>query len=333
MRHDGKLALSKLVFLFFLSMIWHKAFSQEKSLVLTKEQAAEDFQWLRRALEYVHPRLYKYESKQVVDARFDSLGSTINGNMKAIDLLSLVSTINASVRCGHLYTIPQYGLADEILNKKVLPFYIRIIDEKIYIRFNCSDKLIPNGSRILSVNGRSADEILKYLLPRIASDGNIRTRKIRLLERYHFRLFHGFDLYYHLHIDRSDTFKIEYIEYNSNKSKTITVSGVTFVDRQRILQDRYKKDEQAWFTTPSPNFEINEKEKYARLAIPRSFYSKTDPDFDSLLNAAFAKIRDLQIRDLILDLRNNEGGSEQQQIGLMSYLSKRTLPALSEHLH
>ncbi|GGH21014.1 peptidase S41 [Dyadobacter endophyticus] len=299
------------------------AVAQKMQLTLTKEQAADDFKWLRRALEYAHPRLYKYDSKHTVDARFDSLGSMIQSDIKAIDFLSLVSTMNASVRCGHLYTIPQYELADEVLNKKVMPLYFKIIDKKLYVLFDCSDKSVQRGSQITSINGRTIDEILENLLPRIAADGYIHTRKIGLLERYHFRLFHGFDLYYHLHIDRSDSFKVEYIEHGSGKSSTAILNGLTFDERQRTLRERYNRDEQGWFTTPSPEFKINEKEKYATLTVPRSFYSKTDPNFDSLLSAAFARIKDLQIKNLILDLRNNEGGSEQQQQTLISYLSKR----------
>ncbi|MGN7888376.1 S41 family peptidase [Dyadobacter sp. 22481] len=36
-----------------------------------------------------------------------------------------------------------------------------------------------------------------------------------------------------------------------------------------------------------------------------------------MLSAAFTRTKDLQIRNLILDLRNNEGGSEQQQMALI----------------
>jgi hypothetical protein len=322
MKRDGRFLVSILVLMLLPVMTWRKAIAQQKPLQLTKQQATEDFNWLRRSLEYVHPRLYKYENKQSVDTRFDSLSNRITNDMKAIDFLSLVSTMNASVRCGHLYTIPQFELADQILNKKVLPFYLKIINKKIYIRYDCSDQSIPNGSQILAINGRNADKIIDHLLPRIAVDGTIETRKIGLLERYHFRLFHGFDLYYHLHIDRSDTFSIEYIDYTSGKNKTAIFKGLTFDDRQKILRNRYDKDEQAWFKTTSPTFEINEKDRYAMLAIPRSYSSKNDPNFDSLLNAAFGKIKELHIKHLILDVRNNEGGSEQQQIVLMSYLAR-----------
>jgi hypothetical protein len=53
--------------------------------MLSKEQALEDFKWLRFSLEYVHPRLYKYEDKRAVDARFDSLGGLIGNQISGLD--------------------------------------------------------------------------------------------------------------------------------------------------------------------------------------------------------------------------------------------------------
>jgi hypothetical protein len=81
-------------------------FAQE-FLTLTRQQGFEDFQWLRFALEYAHPRLYKYDNKEIVDARFDSLQRQITDTISGLDFLKLISVTNAAVRCGHLYTIPQ----------------------------------------------------------------------------------------------------------------------------------------------------------------------------------------------------------------------------------
>src|SRR5688572_21689027 len=88
--------------------------AQSDKVILSREQALEDFRWLRFSLEYVHPRLYKFEDKKTVDARFDSLTSKLSAPIPGIDFLSLVSIANASVRCGHLFTIPQGQLAEEI---------------------------------------------------------------------------------------------------------------------------------------------------------------------------------------------------------------------------
>ena len=233
----------------------------------------------------------------------------------------LVSRTNAAVHCGHLYTIPQGQLAKEVLEKKVLPFHIKVLENKIYLLNNCSNSSIPDGSQILSVNGKTDKEMFDAILPGIASDGYIQTRKLRLMERYFFPLFHGFDLYYQLYVDRSDTFKIGYIEYGTNKRKTVTVKGILIDERQKLLAKRYNVDEQEWFQATSPEFKIDEQNDYAVLTISRSFYNKAiDPDFDSLLTSAFFQIKNKGIKNLIIDLRNNEGGDEHQQIELISYL-------------
>jgi hypothetical protein len=294
---------------------------QGQLLTLTKEHAIEDFKWLRSALEYVHPRLYKYAEKRTVDSRFDSLSRLIKSEISGLDFLALVSKTNAAVRCGHLYTIPQGQLAKEVLEKKVLPFHVKTLEDKIYIINDCSSSSIISGSQILAINGKSDREIFDAIIPGIASDGYIQTRKLRLLERYFFHLFHGFDLYYHLHVDRRDVFRVEYVEFGTNKRKTATVKGIPINDRKKILLEKHSIDEQDWFKTPSPQFEIDKKNDFALLTVSRSFYDKTiDPNFDSLLNSAFAQIANEKIGNLILDLRNNEGGDERQQMELMSYL-------------
>ncbi|NOT77259.1 MAG: hypothetical protein HOP08_20235 [Cyclobacteriaceae bacterium] len=294
---------------------------QGQSLTLTKEQAIEDFRWLRFALEYVHPRLYKYDDKRTVDARFDSINRRISNEISGLDFLALVSKANATVRCGHLYTIPQGQLAKDVLEKRVLPFHIKILEDKIYILNDCSNSSIPGGSQILAINGKNDKEIFDAIIPGIASDGYIRTRKLRLMERYFFYPFHGFDLYYHLYVDRSDSFKIDYLEYGTQKRKTVTVKGISISERQKLLARKYSIDEQAWFKEPSPKFKIDKQNDYAILTLSRSFYDKTiDPNFDSLLSSAFSKIRSGGIKNLIIDLRNNEGGDERQQIELISYL-------------
>jgi hypothetical protein len=294
---------------------------QEHSLMLTKDQAVEDFNCLRFALEYVHPRLYKYDNKATVDARFDSVRMQLTKGISGLDFLALVSKTNATVHCGHLYTIPQGQLEKQVLEKKVLPFHVKILENKIYLFNDCSNSSITNGSQILSINGKSDNQIINAIIPGIASDGYIQTRKFRLMERYFFYTFHGFDLYYHLYVDRDEVFNIKYIEFGTNKAKTVTVKGISINDRQQLLTKKHSIDEMEWFKTPSPKFKMDIKKDYALLTISRSFYDKNiDPDFDSLMSSAFSQIKDEGVKNLILDLRNNEGGDERQQIELISYL-------------
>lgn len=290
--------------------------------VLTAAEAREDLSKLRFALEYTHPRLYKYDKKTVVDQRFDSAFQSLENDISGLDFLGLVSRLNASVNCGHLYTIPLGALRDEVRLKKVLPFYIKLAGREMHIFHDCSDvPAIPDGSRLLSINGRSTKEIYDRLLPGIATDGLITTRANRLIERYFFNTYHGFDLYYHLHIDRSSVFEIEYEEYESKDVRRATLNGLSIDERKSRLQSNYQVDQEAWFKEPSPQFELNEESNFAVLTISRSFHdSKVDPNYDSLLQSAFSTIDEKGISNLIIDLRDNEGGSENQQMELISYL-------------
>lgn len=290
--------------------------------MLSSQQAQEDFNWLRFALEYVHPRLYKFEDKSVFDARFDSLRQPLNSDISGLDFLAMVSQLNASVNCGHLYTIPQAELQAEVVQKKVLPFYLKVVNEELYAFKDCSPQAsIVDGAKILAINGKKSSEVMALMKKGIATDGFIQTRKMRLIERYFYSSFQGFDLYFHLHVDRNTDFRVKFEEYSTGVIKEVHVKGITRKERKTLLLEKHSLDERSWFTSPSPQFELSEKENLAILTISRSFYDKSiDPNFDSLLQHAFAELKERKIQNLVVDLRNNEGGSEHQQMELMSYL-------------
>ncbi|MEM7379803.1 MAG: S41 family peptidase [Bacteroidota bacterium] len=317
--------MRKLLQVGLLCLLASQFLNAQSPMRLNQEQAREDIETLRTALEYVHPRLYQYNSKEFFDRRFDSTLTSLNAEVSGLDLLSMVSKINASVNCGHLYTIPQGDLEKEVLNKKVLPFYFKLIGDELFVLNNCSTiKNIPDGSKIISINGLPTSKILNEMMGGIATDGHIETRKRRLAERYFFYRFHGFDLYYHLHVDRGSSFEIEYLPFECDANKSTKVEGISFEDRKKILKERYGLEEGTWFKEPSPEFELFEKENYAVLTISRSFYNeKIDPDYDSLLASSFLTLKHKKIANLIIDLRDNEGGSEHHEMELISYLSDK----------
>ncbi len=292
--------------------------------MLSKEQALEDFNWLTFSLDYVHPRLYKYESKDIVQSRFDSLRNVLSkkDNISALDFLSLVSKLNARVNCGHLYTIPQGELENVVLKKKVMPFQIKILNDKIFALYDVGKgKKIPDGSEIISINGKLTGEIIRSIKEGIATDGWIETRKDRLIERYFFESFHGFDLYYYLHVNRSSIFNIRYRKFNSLKEVTLTKEGISAEERNKLLKEIHQVDVREWFKKPSPTFTIDEKNSLAVLTISRSFYNKDiDPDYNSVLSSLFNQLEEKNIENLIIDLRENEGGSEHHEANLVKHL-------------
>ena len=305
-------------------LLWFPLIIQAQTSIRVQE-AREDIDWLQKSLEYIHPRLYKYTEKEKLDSLFQAARTEIASSDKeilALDLLSIISKLNAEVNCGHLYTIPQYELKEEILQKKVMPLYLKVIGKNLYVLDDCSksDENL-SGAKILSINERKSSEILQLMKAGIATDGYIESRKNRLIERYMNHSFHGFDLYFHLQVDRTEEFRIQYQLPGEKEILRMDLQGIGMDERKQLLKELYGKDERAWQNTPSPTFELQKEEDYAILRLPRSFYNKDlDPDFDTFLKTAFQELKSKEIKHLILDLRNNEGGSEHHQMELMSYL-------------
>ncbi|MEM6379569.1 MAG: hypothetical protein AAF705_15290, partial [Bacteroidota bacterium] len=273
------------------------SFHVQGQTTLSIQEAREDIDWLQKSLEYIHPRLYKYTEKATFDSLFNHVRSRVDQSSEALlglDLLSEVSKINAQVNCGHLYTIPQFELREAILQKKVLPFYVKVLQDQLFIVDDCSlQSQQLNGAKILFINGKDVSEILRKIRYGIATDGYIQSRKNRLIERYYSYAFYGFDYYYHLHIDRSEQFTIEYQELGNDKIQQIQLRGIGIDERTDRLSKIYSKDERIWQNTPSPRFEINQAENYAVLTLSRSFYNKEiDPDFDSFLKHSFQILKD-----------------------------------------
>lgn len=309
---------------FLLACLIGLPFISHSQPILSKSQALEDFDWLTFSLDYVHPRLYKYETKETVQSRFDSLRSVLSkkDSISALDFLGLASRLNAKVNCGHLYTIPQGKLGEVMQKRKVMPFQIKILDDKIFALHDVGEgKKITDGSEIVSINGNSASQIIQLMKQGIATDGYIDTRKDRLIERYFFESFHGFDLYYYLHVDRDSTFNIRYRKINSQEELSTTKNGIRIEERNKLLEEVYRMDVRSWFKKPSPTFSIDAENDFAVLTISRSFHDKTiDPNYDSLLSVLFKRLESQDIGNLIIDLRENEGGSEHHQMELMKYL-------------
>ena len=200
--------------------------------------------------------MYKYTERETLDSIFDQAHLAINHskeNIKGLDFLSQVNRINAQVNCGHLYTIPQFELAEEVLRKKVMPFYVKVLHNDLFIVNTCSKEGAQlNGAKILSINGRNTSNILQEIKLGIATEGHIQSRKDRLIERYFYYTFHGFDCFYHLHIDRSDQFKIEYQLSGDDRIHQIELQGIGMDERRDRLLRIYGKNEKAWQHTPSP---------------------------------------------------------------------------------
>ncbi len=289
--------------------------------IFSVEETKQDFMAFRTSLEECHPGLYQYRSKRVMDSVFDAAFSSIKVEMTDRQFMLLICKVADKVGDGHLRVVPpkiQLDSLDE--GATAIPFNVYCYEDKLFVRKNYSplnDKEFL-GAQIISINGHSITDFIKEYLSIFPSDGNNMTHKYRLLSSSRY-----FTRYFNMLYGYQEQYKVEYIPLNETTSKTNLLQGLTFDNLLEITGERYpdKMEEKK-----PAYFKINEDKSYAYLKI-KSFdkeqYKKSKIDFQKFLKISFEAIQLNNVTNLIIDLRDNGGGTDEYGRILFSYFIKQ----------
>ena len=137
--------------------------------LLTPAQASSDVALLRRALETIHPGLYRYVPKAQVDAGFARLEAQARQPTATLTLHREIARLVASIHCDH--SKPE--LPDSIetwrqTNASHLPFRFRLIEGRMIVLSGA----LPKGAEVTAINGRPVAQILNAVAPLVAYDGD-----------------------------------------------------------------------------------------------------------------------------------------------------------------
>lgn len=137
--------------------------------MLTPAQAASDVALLRRAMETIHPGLYRYVPKADVDAGFARLEALARQPISTLALHREIARLVASIHCDH--SKPELPNAIESWrqsNASHLPFRFRLIEGRMIVLSGA----LPKGAEITAINGRPVPQILNAVAPLVAYDGD-----------------------------------------------------------------------------------------------------------------------------------------------------------------
>jgi len=137
--------------------------------MLSPAQAASDVVLLRRAFETIHPGLYRYQSKAAVDAAFARLEAQVKAPISTLTLHREIARLVASIHCDH--SKPELPDAIEQwrqTNASHLPLRFRLIEGRMIVLSGA----LPKGAEITAINGRPVPQILQAVAPLVAYDGD-----------------------------------------------------------------------------------------------------------------------------------------------------------------
>lgn len=266
--------------------------------------------WTKRVMNGTsekHPGFYRYTSKERFDNLIDSTIWTIKDSLTELEYYRKLKPLFAQIGCLHTGISLSKEYQNHLDNTSTLiPFEIFIdSDKKILITKNYDTKQdIPIGSEVVSINGRLITDILNEILKAIPSDGFNQTEKTLLLN-------HRFSFWYQTIIEVTKIFVVE-IKTNG-ETKTYELNGVSknVFPSLKSLESNYKKPLEFEIVN---NIGILKVHSFAKSTIKDS-----GQNFKKFTKAAFKKIKTDGVKELIIDLRYNTGGSDGNAAKLASY--------------
>ncbi|WP_423736849.1 S41 family peptidase [Chitinophaga caseinilytica] len=264
--------------------------------VFTPVQLAEDYQVFSSALREAHAGLYRYTSRTEMDALLGKGAAGIRKGMTELEFFRFLYPILANIKDGHTklhrqnrpddwYAFHQTGL---------FPLRLYIRDGRAFV----TGGGIEAGAEVLKINGQPLSSIIKKLSDIVLSDAGGQSAKFRELEKF----FAG---YYATFFGPRSEFEIQYKEV-MGKRVTRKLEGITVAQLPPLP------------VPDTPAFRLSwPEEKTAFLRIS-GFH-----EMPGFIPAAFAEIKSKGADRLIIDLRDNEGGTDRMGVQLLSYLAKQ----------
>ncbi len=277
------------------------SFFHVEAQLITKEQALVDVKWYRDMLKFLHPSLYRYTPRNVVDSTFDELErmcrETLPDSIDASYIPSVLAQYNYFFDV-HTKVFPNKF---SYKTKKIFPSIVWSEDKKMFLG--------DNHLEILSINGVKADSIVCWLSCLQGQEANPKGNYIlwTLSRQLPWCLdFHGIYPPYRI---GSKT--------REGQDTVITLDGVSeqeaFIQRCQIATQLYAFPPEASGDiflggNPPYKFQIYPEDSIAIIRYNEAFRPEEYPEIDSLTHHFFQDCAHHNIQYLFFDVSRNEGG-------------------------
>ncbi len=276
-----------------------------------------DLTFLKEKLQKNHPNLYLYTEKKQIDQLFDSLAASIRQPMTELEFYHHLTIISSIIKDGHTIILPPAkATAYHNANSQFLPYKIRVVQGRLFVEMVCTaDKRIPEGAEIVSINQVAASDLLQQLMERQIRDGWNESYPRWILDQY-------FREYYSFHFGHPEIFDIQFRTGSEVKQSTIQALRKDSINyyRQAAYPGKSNEKKQGQGIVYLENIES----RLAWLQI-KDFHQEVlrdeyKQDFRSEIRKAFQRVKESNLENLVLDLRDNQGGDIEYGVFLLSYL-------------
>lgn len=299
-------------------------FGQTIDEPFSRRKMKKDLEVFKKIRLKANSGLYKYRTKQQIDSIYIWAEREINTSSTYLDFYNIICKLTDFE--GSLHNATDFPSKYwKTLRKEsygYFPYPIKWIDGKWIVNFDKGK--ISLGAEIVSINQIPISEIMYNLSRYYTTDGiNVTGKRIGM--RTHFAR------YYRWHYGLTDDFDVEYCLTNSNQIKTKKLESVSYMRYYTNFKNRYSKPyDQIYYS----NLEENQKHKYKQINESTGILTihtfamgnKTSEEhkrYCSFLDSIFSQIKLTNTKNLIVDVRQNGGGTDPNDLITYSYLTQR----------
>lgn len=343
-----KLQIQKYFSLILIALLLTNCTSVEKynyklNQPISVEKLQKDIDYTQHKLEKLYPNLYGYISKEKLDFKFDSIRKVVNKPMTSSAFYFVISPVIASVRQGHMTMTPlskKFPKKEAKRIKKmgdgpISQFTFEWENNKLFVIKNKSKrKNISLGSEVVSINGIAPQTLFNKYRKSVTSDGYNETYIRKGFNK-------RFSLYMTNEIGINDS--LTYVFKHKDSTFTTVVSRNKPLKKE-VSKDKLVQKDSAKVVAKKPvdkaklKLERNYKKIYGYNALTNE-YAKSLKFIESDTTVAILKVKNFSegiytksykaifdsikkhnIKNLIIDVRDNPGGRVADAVHLYSYL-------------
>lgn len=305
------------LFIFLVVVAVPHGYSQSKETVITKKfsptQLRQDAAVFKNVALAMHPAIGLYKSRTYYTQLFDAFINGLNDSLTEKEFRLKTKLVVDELHCGHtevIYSSAYY----RYMNKQRLnysPYIFLPVQNKVYVIANLNkkqDSTLKRGTEITKINGIAVDSMLRYCKRFVSTDGYNETAKDHYVQ-------FGFNSYYLGLFGRPDTFEVDYkdgktikhLKYGAFKPKSFPL--LPLGPKRDSLFVRYKRSKLDYrFLDGDKKTMVLKIERFTHNKYPRAY------------RRIFRRLRKNHSENLVIDLRNNGGGSLSNTYKLLSYL-------------
>lgn len=312
-----------LIFIAFSFMgcaVANQAYSPTKKY--SPEQLKEDFNVVWKTYQRNHPSLYWYNPKDTVDHYFNMLYNNLTDSLTELEFRNKLAMAIEKIKCGHTSVRLSKAFAKYSVKQKneiVFPLSMKTWGgDSLIITKNAfrKDSQLVRGTIIKSINGKSVKNIIGEMAAMISTDGFNNNFKYQLISN-------NFPTYYHLTFGLSSYYEIEYVSLDGN---TKTKQIFNYDPKADTTEKRNIKKPKAAVLSKRQmrNYELlNNRSMIIDTANHLAYMQLNTFSKNKLakfFRQSFHKLKEENIPNLVIELRENGGGSINNSTTLTRYM-------------